>query len=87
MPARKYREGAQHDEWLDLKERFQFKAMVAREAVNQISGHTLLRLDKAAALLGVTKKTLREMEKQGLRNWPQGVRTVQRFRQFHRTAG
>lgn len=73
MPARKHREGADHEEWLAKKERFQFQAMIAREAVKQISGHTLMRLDEAAAFLSVTKKTLRELEKQGLPNWPQRV--------------
>ncbi len=73
MPARKAREGAELDEWLARKERFQFQAMVARQAVKQLSGHTLLRLDEAAAMLGVTKKTLRELEQQNLPNWPQRV--------------
>ena len=73
MPARKHREGAEAREWLARKERFTFQMAVARESVKQLTGHTLLRLDEAAAMLGVTKKTLREMEKQGLRNWPQRV--------------
>lgn len=73
MPARKHREGAEHEEWLARKERFQFQTMIAREAVKQLSGHKLMRLDEAAAMLGITKKTLRELEKKDLPNWPQRV--------------
>jgi predicted DNA-binding transcriptional regulator AlpA len=73
MPARKHREGAELEEWLAAKERFAFQAMVARQSVQQLSGHALLRLDEAAAMLGVTKKTLRELERQKLPNWPQRV--------------
>ena len=68
MPARKHREGAEAQEWLARKERFTFQMAVARESVKQLTGHTLLRLDEAAAMLGVTKKTLRELEKQELPN-------------------
>jgi predicted DNA-binding transcriptional regulator AlpA len=73
MPARKHREGTEAQEWLARKERFTFQMAVARESVKQLTGHTLLRLDEAAAMLGVSKKTLRELEKQGLPNWPQRV--------------
>ncbi len=70
MPARKHRDGAENEEWLARKERFQFQAMVARQTAKQLSGHTLMRLEEAAAMIGVTKKTLRELEKQNLPNWP-----------------
>lgn len=73
MPARNHREGAELHDWLAHKERFQFQAMVARQTVKQLSGHTLMRLDEAAAMIGVTKKTLRELEKQNLPHWPQRV--------------
>jgi predicted DNA-binding transcriptional regulator AlpA len=73
MPARKHRDGAELEEWLARKERFKFQNMVARETAKQLSGHTLLRLEEAAAMLGISKKTLRDLEGQGLSCWPRRV--------------
>ena len=73
MPARKHRQGVELESWLARKERFQFQALAAREHVKVLSGHTLLRLDEAAALIGITKKTLRELEARNLPNWPMRV--------------
>ena len=38
---------------------------IARHRVQSLSGHSLLRPMEAAAMLGVTSKTLREMEARG----------------------
>lgn len=73
MPARKHREGEELDDWLARKERFKHQALAAREHVKVLSGHTLLRLEEAAAMIGVTKKTLRDLEAQNLPNWPMRV--------------
>jgi predicted DNA-binding transcriptional regulator AlpA len=73
MPARKYREGEELEEWEARKRSHELKMAIARETVKSLSGHTLMRLDEAAAMIGVTKKTLRELEAQNLPNWPQRV--------------
>lgn len=73
MPARKHRTGEELEAWEERKRAHQLKMMIARETVKNLSGHTLLRLDEAASMLGVTKKTLRELEAQDLPNWPQRV--------------
>lgn len=73
MPARNYREGDELEAWEARKRAHQFQMIIARETVKSLSGHTLLRLKEAAAMLGVTVKTLRELENQRLPNWPQRV--------------
>lgn len=73
MPARKHREGPALEAWEARKQSHQMQMMIARETVRSLSGHTLLRLKEAAAMLGITVKTLRELELQGLPNWPERV--------------
>lgn len=73
MPARKHRTGEELETWEERKRAHQMQMMIARETVKSLSGHTLLRLKEAAAFLGVTVKTLRELEKQNLANWPRRV--------------
>jgi predicted DNA-binding transcriptional regulator AlpA len=73
MPARKYREGEELERWEMRKRAHQLQMAIARETVKSLSGHTLLRLPEAAAFIGVTVKTLRELESRGLPNWPQRV--------------
>ena len=72
MPARKHRTGEELEVWEARKAAHNMKMMIARETVKSLTGHTLLRLDEAAAMIGVTKKTLRELE-QSVPNWPQRV--------------
>lgn len=74
MPARKHREGEELELWEGRKRSHQLQMMIARETVKSLSGYTLMRLDEAAAMIGVTKKTLRELESQKLPKWPQRVR-------------
>lgn len=73
MPARKHRTGEELEAWEARKAAHQVQMLIARETVKSLTGHTLLRLDEAAAAIGVTKKTLRELESQNLPNWPQRV--------------
>ena len=73
MPARKERHGDDLENWEQRKRSHQLQQLIARETVKSLSGHTLLRLDDAAAFLSVTKKTLRELEKQNLPGWPRRV--------------
>jgi predicted DNA-binding transcriptional regulator AlpA len=73
MPTRKHREGAELEDWQNRKDEHARRLEIARETVKSLSGHTLLRLDEAAAMLSVTKKTLRELEAQRLPNWPARV--------------
>lgn len=73
MPARKHRTGDELQAWEARKAAHQIQMMVARETVKSLTGHTLLRLDEAAAMIGVTKKTLRELEHQKMPNWPRRV--------------
>ncbi|WP_057884345.1 hypothetical protein [Tsuneonella troitsensis] len=73
MPARKHRTGEELEAWEARKAAHQMQMLIARETVKSLTGHTLLRLDEAAAAIGVTKKTLRELEAQKLPNWPQRV--------------
>ncbi len=65
MPARKYREGAALDEWLARKARNTEQTEAARRRVQTLTNHALLRPIEAAAMLCVTRKTLREMEARG----------------------
>jgi predicted DNA-binding transcriptional regulator AlpA len=65
MPARKHRTGADLADWEARKTR-RLEAMdLARERAMRLSGHTLVRPIEAAAMLGVTLKTLRELEAGG----------------------
>lgn len=73
MPARNYREGDELEAWEARKRSNQLQMAIARETVKSLSGHTLLRLKEAASLLGVTVKTLRELEGQRRPHWPQRV--------------
>lgn len=73
MPARKHRTGEELEAWEERKRAHQMQMMIARETVKNLSGHTLVRLKEAAAMIGVTVKTLRELESQNLPDWPQRV--------------
>lgn len=73
MAERKEREGDELEAWEARKRSHELKMMIARETVKSLSGHTLLRLDEAAAMLGISKKTLSDLEARGLPNWPQRV--------------
>jgi len=65
MPARKYREGAALEEWEARKAQHTQQMEIARLRVQSLSGHSLIRPIEAAAMFGVTRKTLREMEMRG----------------------
>jgi predicted DNA-binding transcriptional regulator AlpA len=65
MPARKHRDGADLAEWEARKQRRIEQMDLARERAKRLSGHTLVRPIEAAAMLGTTPKTLREMEARG----------------------
>ncbi len=73
MPARNHREGEELENWEARKRSHQLQMVIARETVKSLSGHTLLRLKEAASMLGVTVKTLRDLECQRLPRWPQRV--------------
>ncbi|MGN6497429.1 MAG: helix-turn-helix transcriptional regulator [Tsuneonella sp.] len=74
MPARKHREGAELEEWRARRDRHELQMAIARQTARSLSGHALLRFKEAAAFLGVTDKTLRELEGQNLPGWPMRVR-------------
>jgi predicted DNA-binding transcriptional regulator AlpA len=65
MPARKHREGAALEDWLSRKAQQSQKMEMARLRVQSLTRHILLKPIEAAAMLGVTRKTLREMEARG----------------------
>jgi len=65
MPSRKYREGAALEEWEARKANYTQQMEIARLRVQSLTGHALIRPIEAAAMFGVTRKTLREMEMRG----------------------
>ena len=65
MPARKHREGQALADWLDRKAQRTQQMEAARLRVQLLTSHTLLRPIEVAAMLGTTRKTLREMEARG----------------------
>lgn len=65
MPARKHRTGADLAEWEARKQRRVKQMDLARERAKRLSGYTLVRPIEAAAMLGITPKTLRELEADG----------------------
>lgn len=65
MPARKHREGNALEDWLARKAQHSQQMEIARLRVQSLTNHTLLRPIEAAAMLGITRKTLREMEARG----------------------
>jgi len=65
MPACKNREGEALTNWQIRKNQRKSNMIEARKRVKDLSGHTLVRPIEAAAMLGVTTKTLREMEAGG----------------------
>ena len=65
MPARKYREGEALANWLARKVQHTQQMENARLRVQSLTNHTLLRPIEVAAMLGITRKTLREMEARG----------------------
>jgi predicted DNA-binding transcriptional regulator AlpA len=65
MPARKYREGADLADWETRKSQQIEQMELARARVQSLTGHVLLRPIEVAAMLGTTRKTLREMEARG----------------------
>lgn len=65
MPARKHRTGQALADWEARKAAHADRMEFARLRVQAMSGHSLLRPIEAAAMLGTTPKTLREMEARG----------------------
>ena len=65
MPERKHREGKELEDWLARKARQLQQMEAARLRVQSLTKHTLLRPIEVAAMLGITRKTLREMEARG----------------------
>ena len=65
MPKRKHRTGDAQLVWAEGQARRAQRMEAARLRVQTISGHALLRPVEVAAMLGVTQKTLREMETRG----------------------
>lgn len=65
MPKRKHRTGDAQQIWAERQAKRTARVEAARLRVQTISGHALLRPVEAAAMLGVTQKTLREMEARG----------------------
>ncbi len=73
MPARKHRTGEELQAWEARKAAHQRNLAIARETVKSLSGHTLIRLDEAAIMMGMTKKTLREHEHERPPSFPSRV--------------
>lgn len=65
MPVRNHREGQALSDWQARKAQHIEQMELARARVQCLSGHSLLRPIEAAAMLGITRKTLREMEARG----------------------
>lgn len=65
MPARKHREGQALTDWLDRKTQQTRQMETARLRIQSLTNHALLRPIEVAAMLGTTRKTLREMEARG----------------------
>ena len=65
MPRRKKRTGEAERIWQERQARNAQRMESARLRMQSISGHALLRPAEAAAMLGVSVKTLREMETRG----------------------
>lgn len=65
MPVRKQRSGDALVQWEARKARRAAQMELARARVQSLTRHALLRPLEAAAMLGVTTKTLREMETRG----------------------
>jgi predicted DNA-binding transcriptional regulator AlpA len=78
MPAPKHRDGPELEAWEARKRAHQQRLLIARETVRSLTGHTLLRLDEAAAMLGVTVKTLREQERANPK-WPPRIRLSEKI--------
>lgn len=83
MPARKDRTGADLEQWEARKERHQERMALARERAKDLSGHTLILLPEAAAMLGgISIKSLREDEARTRKRggyWPARVRLTSRL--------
>lgn len=83
MPATKHRTGADLELWLERKERHLQRMELARERAKELSGHTLILLPEAAAMLGgITVKSLREAEARARERgeyWPARVSLTQRL--------
>jgi predicted DNA-binding transcriptional regulator AlpA len=65
MPTRKHREGEALANWLARKAQHTQQMENARLRVQSLTNYTLLRPIEVAAMLGITRKTLREMEARG----------------------
>ena len=65
MPKRKHREGQALQDWQARKDLHKERMAIARERVQLTSGFCLIRPIEAACMIGVTPKTLREMEARG----------------------
>ena len=83
VPARKHRTGAELRRWEARKERHLERMELARERAKQFSGHALVLLPEAAAMLGgITVKSLREAEARAQERgepWPERVRITSRL--------
>ena len=83
VPARLHRTGAEQRRWEKAKERRLERRELARERAKELSGHTLVLLPEAAALLGgLTIKSLREAESRARERgeyWPPRVRLTSRL--------
>src|SRR4051794_17718998 len=83
MPARKHRTGAELRRWEASKERHLQRMELARERAKQFSGHAVVLLPEAAAMLGgISVKALREAEARARDRgepWPQRVRITSRL--------
>lgn len=65
LPARKYREGQALADWQARKAHYAEQLVLARVRAQALSNYTLVRPLEAAAMLGITRKTFREMEARG----------------------
>ena len=65
MPARKHREGDALADWEARKAQHVEQMELARARVQSLTNHVLRRPIEVAAMLGTTRKTLREMEARG----------------------
>lgn len=83
MPARLHRTGIELRRWEARKERYLQRMELARARAKELSGHTLILLPEAAAMLGgITVKSLREAESRALERgeyWPPRVRLTSRL--------
>jgi hypothetical protein len=89
MPARLNRTGAELRRWEARKARHLEHRELARERAKVLSGHTLILLPEAAAMLGgITVKSLREAESRARERgeyWPPRVYLTPRLTGYRLT--